>query len=440
MTRLPPSTSAAPALEEHHVRVVASSFLRLRPWIVGPLLVFQGVLVATSEAEPRRVVALLTATTSFVLFFVYEAIRYRTRAIHATALLRSLVLTVLGIGVGSASTGALASPLVIMLAAPSGVGFAAFGRSRFSGWLALSLGLVVGLLALGSTRLQALALVGWRHDATIVAAVIASTALLYTGVGSLTHAHRDVARALAAHGDESIRHADERLRSWDAHGAQIAHELRNPLAAMRALVEITLESAEERAHRRLTVVAAEITRLEQLVEGYRSLATSAPFAPGERRETNVAELLATLVAVLEGRAARAGIELVCAPPRKGSPPTFSLDRRRVTEAVLNLVQNAIQATPHGGHVRLSHVCASDGALEIEVRDDGVGLSPTDLARLTSRDALAFSRTDGGTGLGVGLVRAVARQHGGDLRYVSQLGVGTTATLCLAAVETTFTEP
>jgi two-component system, NtrC family, sensor histidine kinase HydH len=97
------------------------------------------------------------------------------------------------------------------------------------------------------------------------------------------------------------------------------------------------------------------------------------------------------------------------------------DPRRLEEALLNLVANAIEATPPGGEVAVE-VRPYGGQAEILVRDTGSGMLPDTLRRLGTP---FFTTRDDGTGLGVVLARSVIALHGGSLRYESEPGKGTT---------------
>lgn len=406
--------------ENAQVRVVATDFLRLRPVIVVPFLAFTVALLVLSGAPRPQVVALGCAATLFATFFLHERRVGRQRVVHERTFFRSLVATTLGIAVGTTATGAIVSPLLPMLFAPVGVGFAAFGRTRRSAALLGLLGAIVALLFVVTPLVRGLAVAEpWRW-AILGAAVVDAALLLRVGVASLAEAHRRAAETLALAGDEVIRAAQSRTRSLETLSAKVAHEVKNPLAAIRAIVEVMLESGDERAKKRLTVVAGEIARIEQILDGYGSLAH--PLEVVRREPTDVTALVHDLVVVLEARAAQRGIVLALDTP--ATPLAFALDRDRVKEALLNLVLNALEVTPPGGAVTV--VCAQAGEmLELRVVDTGKGMDAETLAKVGTP---FFTRREGGTGLGVALARQVAEQHGGTLSYASTPGVGTTAVL------------
>jgi signal transduction histidine kinase len=108
--------------------------------------------------------------------------------------------------------------------------------------------------------------------------------------------------------------------------------------------------------------------------------------------------------------------------------TIEADPRRIREAILNLIANAIEATPRGGEV-IVEVRAVDESVQVVVRDTGHGMPQDTLRRLGTP---FFTTRDEGTGLGVVLARSVVAQHGGSLRYDSEPGRGTTASITLPA--------
>jgi signal transduction histidine kinase len=137
--------------------------------------------------------------------------------------------------------------------------------------------------------------------------------------------------------------------------------------------------------------------------------------------------------VLAGRAEQAGVAITIEPIGEAR---VQGDPRRLKEALINLVANAIEATPSGGSVRIRLRREATGAT-IEVVDTGRGIAADDLAKLGTT---FFTTRPNGTGLGVVLAQGVINQHGGTLAYASQLGRGTTATIRLPAEAAVAPEP
>jgi len=200
--------------------------------------------------------------------------------------------------------------------------------------------------------------------------------------------------------------------------ASLVHELKNPLAAVKALVQLVLSGPlDERTRRRLDVVQTEIAHMEAILRDQTVRRPAVDVEPVE-----LGALADDVLAVLEARAATAGVAL----GRHPATATIAGDRARLRSALLNLVGNAIEATPAGGRVDL-RVWQWFGHVHVEIRDTGKGIAAEDLARLGTP---FFTRREDGTGLGILLARSVVAAHGGTLEYDSQVGRGTVAHVTL----------
>jgi len=404
------------------IRPVATEFLRLRPWIVAPFLAFAvGTLVVTG-APTRQVVGITVAGGGMLSFFLYERWRGARRMFDARALYRSLLVTALGIGVVCTATGGIASPLLPMGFAPCGVALAAFGRSRASTVILLAFTGGSVVLALAAPALAGLAVAEPARRALLAGSVVCAAVLLRIGVSSLSAAHARTAEALSLASEEMVRTAVARTEEMEELGQRVAHEVKNPLAAVRALVEVMLESADEKGRRRLEVAASEVARIERIVDAYGS--ATHPLDSLRRAPVPVVGLVRGLVTVLEPRADLDGTELSLELAAPGvAELVVPLDRDRIKEALLNLVLNALEAAP-GGKVVVG--CRAQAAeLILRVTDTGRGMDRETLARVGTPH---FTQREGGTGLGVAHARRVAERHGGRLDYESEVGRGTIATL------------
>ncbi len=148
-----------------------------------------------------------------------------------------------------------------------------------------------------------------------------------------------------------------------------------------------------------------------------------------REVFDVREAANAALRILRQQADDAGVQLRGVLPAE--PLEVDADRRALKQIVLNLVSNALKFTPAGGSVSVSFAAVA-GALEIAVADTGVGIAPEDLARLGRPYEQAGEADDRarGTGLGLSLVKAFARLHGGDMAMESRLGEGTAVTVRL----------
>ncbi|GAO04966.1 nitrogen regulation protein NR(II) [Anaeromyxobacter sp. PSR-1] len=245
------------------------------------------------------------------------------------------------------------------------------------------------------------------------------TVVSVLGVGALlapahaeTRRKRDqVARARA----EMVSDALSRAQGLEQVGAKVAHELKNPLTGVKALVQLGLRSpAEAASHERLEVVDREVTRMQEIIQNY--LSFNRPLQSVNPRQVALGPLVSDTMLVLSARADEARVRLYA----RGDA-SLEADPRRLKEALLNLVANAIEATPAGGEVVVEARELSGDEVELVVRDTGRGMPPETLRRIGTP---FFTTRDDGTGLGVVLARAVIVQHGGTLRYESEPGSGT----------------
>jgi signal transduction histidine kinase len=224
--------------------------------------------------------------------------------------------------------------------------------------------------------------------------------------------------------DEVATQALARARELEMLSSKLSHELKNPLGAVKALAQLCARTAADQATReRLEVVEAEVERIEAILEGY--LDFSRPVETLRAESVALGDLIDEALASLEGRAEVAGVDLI----RRGDE-RFVGDSRRLKEAFLNLIANAIEATPPRGRVTVEISKREDTVL-VRVRDTGTGMAPEVLARVGSP---FFTTRERGTGLGVLLARSTVAQHGGTLEYTSAPGEGTVATCTLPAVQ------
>jgi signal transduction histidine kinase len=221
------------------------------------------------------------------------------------------------------------------------------------------------------------------------------------------------------------------LRRLQSVGAKVAHELKNPLASIKGLCQLVSRTPDsERTQERLAVVASEIARMEAILGEY--LSFSRPLEDIEPQSIELQTLARDVLDVLDGRAINGGVKLSL----EGSAPNVHGDPRRLKEALINIVSNAIEATPQGGTVAL-RIRNGAGQVVLEVKDSGRGIAPENLERLGRS---FFTTREEGTGLGVVLAQGVINQHGGTLAYTSAVGKGTTATITLPADRVATPEP
>lgn len=397
----------------------SSAFLRLRPWIVAPVMLLAiGALHAAPGVPAAQRRALSVGFAVMLTFFAYEARRVRRSSLREGELLGSMLFTQAGIGLASLLSGGAVAPLLL---APTVVGVAAFGRGRRSALLLATAGAALLGSALIPAGVPFPPLPPPVMRALVVVSAGAAAALASAGAVALGEAYT-AARAEADQARaEALEEAASRGRALALLGAQVAHEIKNPLAAVQGLVELLAEDAagDAKAARRLSIVAGEVTRIERIVTEY--LACARPLGATEPTRVDLAALSRDAAALVEGRARRTGARLEVDAP---APLLARVDPRRIKEALINLLLNAVESG--ASRVRLQARAAGQEA-ELSVEDDGRGMSAPALASLGRP---FYTTREDGTGLGVVLARRAAEQHGGSLRHESEEGRGTTATLRL----------
>jgi signal transduction histidine kinase len=320
-----------------------------------------------------------------------------------------------------ATTGGIHSPFVPSATIPAIISLLFFGPQAVSRWMALGNGLLIVAMVLLPTDIVGPALPVAPYAVLIVISLAWNLFMLHLLVGKLSIIASRAGESMACLREERLSDAEAQMRRLQSVGAKVAHELKNPLASIKGLCQLVARTPEsERTQERLAVVASEISRMETILGEY--LSFSRPLEDIKPEAIELRALARDVLDVLDGRAHQANVQLSVA----GSAPPVQGDPRRLKEALINLVANAIEATPSGGKVALEIRSDRDRA-QLEVRDTGRGIAPEDLERLGTS---FFTTRPNGTGLGVVLAQGVITQHGGSLVYVSTVGKGTTATVSL----------
>jgi signal transduction histidine kinase len=216
--------------------------------------------------------------------------------------------------------------------------------------------------------------------------------------------------------------------------AQLAHELRTPLAAISALSEVMRdERLGPVGDQRYRAYAADIHHSAQQALAVLASYLEAGERPDQGGELSFVELHPEIeaersVSALRPVAERAGVLLEVVHDQR--LPRLIADRRSLRQILDNLIVNAIKFTPPGGQVRVHVRHVVNGPLEISVADTGDGIAPLDLARLLERCAAPATGGPrrGGGGIGLPLVRAMANANGGELAIASERGRGTRVTI------------
>ncbi|MDX2092494.1 MAG: HAMP domain-containing sensor histidine kinase [Kofleriaceae bacterium] len=335
----------------------------------------------------------------------------------------------------TALSGGIHSPLAPGLVLPSIVSLLFFGPYPVARWTALGNGLLIVAMVCLPQSIVGNQLPPAHYTAAMLINLGWNMFMLHLLVAKLTKMSTTAGDSVDHLREERIVEAIAQLRRLQSVGAKVAHELKNPLASIKGLCQLVARTPEsERTQERLAVVASEISRMETILAEY--LSFSRPLEDLKPETLNLSALARDVIGIIAGRADQAGVTLEL----DGPETSVQGDPRRLKEALINLVSNAVEATPNGGRVQL-RVRADASHVTLEVKDTGRGISSEDLERLGTS---FFTTRPNGTGLGVVLAQTVITQHGGSLAYQSALGQGTTATIQLptlmAAKATTLAEP
>jgi signal transduction histidine kinase len=262
----------------------------------------------------------------------------------------------------------------------------------------------------------------------VIALASAATSILavYWIGKKMTSAYERIALELAEKREELCDENEGRTRALEGIAARLAHEVKNPLAAIKGLSQHMARNAEDaKMKERLAIVASEAERLQEIVDGFLSFSRGldelavAPLKPYE--------MARELSLLLETRAADAEVTIDVRGSRELS---LDADGKKLRQALLNLVLNAMQASSKGSTVTLeiAKSCA-DGSAVLRVMDRGAGMTPDVLDRIRKP---YYTTKEGGSGLGIAIARGIIEQHGGTLHFESTAGRGTTATVKLPA--------
>jgi len=236
----------------------------------------------------------------------------------------------------------------------------------------------------------------------------------------------------------SIIERQEKLASLGILASGVAHEVRNPLTAIKfRLFSLRKAVPAVADNEDAAIIGSEINRLEDIVQNFLQFAR--PSEPKLTR-TPATSILEQVSKLLYSQLERSGIILIVESPQ---PVDVHADARQITQVLINLVQNAAESIHRNGTItlRLRRTNAEvDGrqraAAIFAVEDSGKGIAPEIEARLFDP---FFTTKEGGTGLGLAISARIVEKHGGLLRYETRLSEGTIFEVVLPAIEENASE-
>lgn len=405
------------ALTDHELAPLMRLVVRLR-FVGVPILATLATLYAIYEPTLWKVL-LPSSFAAFLLATVAHDVRSGVGRVFDAGRLLYLVSTVLAAqAIAILLTGGIFSPLILLLPAMHLMAALLLGRGRLILTLALAiLGLVwafaAGYLAGPLRELVPPVLLGadgTPPDASWVILVAIGMTLIVTVTslaaiyvrGAFTRAAYAAATARA----DLIQAARARNRELVSLSGAIAHELKNPLAAIRGLAGVLAKRLPDKSRdaEQMGVLIGEVKRMAGILDEMLNLAR--PVEGLAVREVAADQLAGSVVAQHQGVAAEAGVILTL---EATTERRIHADPRKLEQVLANLVQNAIDAAQT--RVALSARADAGGGVAFEVTDDGPGLAAEVKDRLFEPGATS---KPGGTGLGLTIARAIVEQHGGAL--------------------------
>jgi len=229
---------------------------------------------------------------------------------------------------------------------------------------------------------------------------------------------------------ETAMRRAERLAGIGRLAANIAHEIRNPLASISGSIEILRKepSADPEAQQLIDIAVREVDRVNGLISGLLDYARP---RTEDRQRLDLGEMVLEIAKVFEQERRPVDIRVIT-----DVQPGVTIDGAsgQLRQVLWNLLRNSVAAMPHGGEVRISAVRREhtnhDGEVMLSVSDTGIGIAPEDLDHIFEP---FFSRRRDGTGLGLAITARIVEDHKGRIEVASTVGKGTTFTLCFTAV-------
>lgn len=436
----PPANVDALKQMEHESRHRFFGFFVWARLAVVPLIVsFIGWVVYSDSALWRQVLlgilmVLLTVISFWDVYFFSWKKRLGSYAIQRNAIGAGLAILVVIFSTGALESPALPIILMISLVSTLVIG-PKIGRLIVVGlhlpaiWI-FALVSIYGLIPDiipdvfgGGSR-------AGRDDVALwTTAAIYSLALI--GIISfgvrLRHAFISLLKQILDERDAALSmHADQN-RALTTLSGEIAHELKNPLASVKGLAALVSRGLEEggKPAERMSVLRREVDRMQSVLEEF--LNFSRPLVPLSQEPTDLALLCDDVVELHEGVSRERGVVIEV---RRHDEVVLTCDPRKIKQILINLVQNAIDASPRDGLISIE-VDDDDEGARITISDEGSGLSDDVIGRVFDPGVTSKAK---GSGLGLTVARTLARQHGGELTLDTGQEGGCVATITLPPSE------
>jgi signal transduction histidine kinase len=245
-----------------------------------------------------------------------------------------------------------------------------------------------------------------------------------------THELRQANDSLRRAQSELVRM--EKIAALGQIAASVNHEIKTPLNSLYLNLQLLtrkinkLECGDDKGKSGLlgvtTVIDNEIMRISEILEEFVQYAR---FAPPELKPDDLKDVLRQLAEMIGENAANAGVTVTMAVGPDPLPAL--LDRKKLTQALLNLAVNAIHAMPQGGTLTIGAGRAASGEMRLTIADTGTGISEEDLEKIFEP---FFTKKEKGMGFGLAIVKRIVEDHHGTIACRSKLGEFTEFTITL----------
>jgi two-component system sensor histidine kinase HydH len=433
--RKPPPPPGYDEIQHEELSRLFGQATRLR--LLGlPIALGLVIWLAISPVTPWRRGLLICLGVLAMVVMVHEVLRFRRRGLGRRAFIVNFAFAVVGQGSAAFATGGLESPVLFamfpiatagaMLVEPP-VLFLLVGTQVLAVWAMAWIKLAAFLPHFNPALFGGDAFPGWSEAHVLWVASFATLALglaTFVGRGLRTAFDSVLRRGLEARHEVLRAHA-EQARELAALSGEIAHELKNPLASIKGLAALLAEDAlPGKPSERLAVLRREVDRMQTILEEF--LNFSRPLVPLAVETADLQALVEEVAEMHEGTARERNLRVVV----KGDAPAVRCDPRKIKQAVINLVQNAIEASPAATSVEVQ--VEGGAAVRARVLDRGPGITAGLSDKVFEPGVTTKAR---GSGLGLTIARALVRQHGGEVTLAPREGGGTVATMTLPVEET-----
>jgi signal transduction histidine kinase len=220
----------------------------------------------------------------------------------------------------------------------------------------------------------------------------------------------------------------DRLASLGTLTAGLAHEIRNPLVAVKTFLQLLPEKFDDEEFRNyfLTVASAEVERISSLITELLDFAR--PSEP-QLREENINEIMEKMITLITTETKKKNLKIN--KQLAENLPLIQIDKDQIKQVFLNILLNAVQATPENGEIavvsRSFTKNQEETFLQVEIRDTGSGIHPQDLEHIFTP---FYTTKSQGSGLGLSISHQIVEEHHGYIEVESLVGKGTAFTINL----------